>query len=362
VVTLGSLLADTPHTRPVRITGTVGTSDLAHRLGLSQSRYEGPTGIVGVLHDALLDAAIPSASLWATVPHYVGRSPSPAAALALLERALPLIGVTMDLGPLRDDAAQYLADIDEAVMDDDEARAYVRSLEEQLDAGDAPDDDDDVALLEGDDLDETVALRRGRAVPPRSRRRALRRAMAVAGAVAALAVARPAAAVVIPGCAEAPPIAEVVATANVAFIGTVAAVTDEEREATVDVTRVWKGGPLPSRVHVRGNVATQAKVHTALDKTYAQGAQYLFLPTAGASPSFAETACSSTALLSSELAALAPAGGGDPPVGGRAPGLQRDDDDSATRYVPLAIGGAAFVGLAVLLGLARRRSRALHNP
>ena len=156
VVTLGSLLADTPHTRPVRITGTVGTAELAAGLGLTQSRYEGPTGIVGVLHDALGRAGIASASLWASVPHYVGRSPSPAAALALVERTLPLVGIAADTTTLRIEAAQYLAEIDEAVREDDDARAYVRTLEEHVD-DDEDDEDPDAELSE--DIDESVALR-----------------------------------------------------------------------------------------------------------------------------------------------------------------------------------------------------------
>jgi predicted ATP-grasp superfamily ATP-dependent carboligase len=159
VLTLGSLLADTPHTRPVRITGTVGTAELAATLGLSQSRYEGPTGIVGVLHDALRREGIASASLWASVPHYVGRSPSPAAALALVERALPLVGIAADTTSLRVEAAQYLADIDEAVMEDDDARAYVRTLEEHVDDDDDDDEDEDLLAGLDDEIDESVELR-----------------------------------------------------------------------------------------------------------------------------------------------------------------------------------------------------------
>ena len=109
VLTLGSLLADMPHTRPVRITGTVGSPELAEELGLSQSRYEGPTGIVGVLHDALRTAGVRSASLWASVPHYVGRSPSPSAALALVERAAPILGIDPDVTSLQIEAVQYLS-------------------------------------------------------------------------------------------------------------------------------------------------------------------------------------------------------------------------------------------------------------
>ena len=147
VLTLGSLLADTPHTRPVRITGTVATPDLAVELGLTQSRYEGPTGIVGVFHDALRTAGVRSASLWASVPHYVGRSPSPAAALALVQRAAPLLGIEPDTTALQIDAAQYLAEIDEAVRGDDDALEYVRTLEEHADE----DDDDEPDALEGGD-------------------------------------------------------------------------------------------------------------------------------------------------------------------------------------------------------------------
>ena len=86
MITLGALLADVPHTRPAPVTGSATDSELVERLGLSASRYEGPTGIVGVLHDACREAGIPSASLWAAVPHYVSLTPSPRAAVALCER------------------------------------------------------------------------------------------------------------------------------------------------------------------------------------------------------------------------------------------------------------------------------------
>ncbi len=130
VVTLGSLLSDTPHTRPVKITGTAHDAELALRLGLARSRYEGPTGIVGVLHDQLARAGVPSVSMWAAVPHYVGRNPSPPAALALVERASGLLGSEVDTTELRVAAAEYLAEIDDALASDDEARDYVRGLEE----------------------------------------------------------------------------------------------------------------------------------------------------------------------------------------------------------------------------------------
>ena len=129
VVTLGALLSETPHTRPVKITGTANDAALALRLGLARSRYEGPTGIVGVLHDQLAKAGVASASLWAQVPHYVGRNPSPPAALALVERAGALLGAEVDTTELRAAAAEYLAEIDDVVEADDEARQYVRGLE-----------------------------------------------------------------------------------------------------------------------------------------------------------------------------------------------------------------------------------------
>lgn len=139
VVTLGSLLSDTPHTRPVKITGTAHDPQLAERLGLSRSHYEGPTGILGVLHDELARAGVPSASLWAAVPHYVGRNPSPPAALALVERVAEVLRVDVDLTELKAAAAEYLAEIDDAIETDDEARDYVRGLEAAEDEPPAPD-------------------------------------------------------------------------------------------------------------------------------------------------------------------------------------------------------------------------------
>src|SRR5580765_2860790 len=100
MITLGALLADVPHTRPSPVTGSASDSELVERLGLSASRYEGPTGIVGVLHDACREAGIPSASLWAAVPHYVSLTPSPRAAVALCERLGSLIGVEVDVDEL----------------------------------------------------------------------------------------------------------------------------------------------------------------------------------------------------------------------------------------------------------------------
>src|SRR5919199_241190 len=103
-ITLGALLADVPHTRPAPVTGSATDPDVVKELGLEQSRYEGPTGIVGVLHDACRRAAIPSVSLWAAVPHYVSLAPSPRAALALCERLSGLVGGEIDTAELEEAA------------------------------------------------------------------------------------------------------------------------------------------------------------------------------------------------------------------------------------------------------------------
>lgn len=137
VLTLGALLAETPHTRPVRVTTTTADDALAGRLGLEQSRYQGPTGIVGVLHDAFRQAGVASASLWAAVPHYVGQTPSPKATLALVERAAQLLDVPVQTTDLDVAAAAYERQVSEVVAGDEDAIAYVRSLEE---ADDGPAD------------------------------------------------------------------------------------------------------------------------------------------------------------------------------------------------------------------------------
>lgn len=129
VVTLGALLADVPHTRPVRVTGTAPGHELRSRLGLSTSRYEGPTGILGVLQDAFEQEGIPSASLWASVPHYVSQSPSPKATLALVERTTVLLGTRVEAVDLQLATAAYDRQIDELVAADEEATAYVARLE-----------------------------------------------------------------------------------------------------------------------------------------------------------------------------------------------------------------------------------------
>jgi proteasome assembly chaperone (PAC2) family protein len=134
MITLGALLADVPHTRPSPVTGSASDPDLVQQLGLSESRYEGPTGIVGVLHDACRQAEIPSASLWVAVPHYVSLTPSPRAAVALCERLGGLIGVDVDVEELEGAAQSYEEQVSEAVASDEETAAYVEELEQRVDS------------------------------------------------------------------------------------------------------------------------------------------------------------------------------------------------------------------------------------
>jgi proteasome assembly chaperone (PAC2) family protein len=141
VVTLGALLADVPHSRPVHITGTAADPDLVARLGLQRSRYEGPTGIVGVLHDACGQAGIASASLWAAVPHYLSVSPNPKAALALVEKATELIGITAGVSELEHATRAYEDRVSDIIASDDDVRAYVELLEERSDERDEEDED-----------------------------------------------------------------------------------------------------------------------------------------------------------------------------------------------------------------------------
>jgi predicted ATP-grasp superfamily ATP-dependent carboligase len=133
VVTLGALLADVPHTRPSPVTGSASDPKLVQELGLSTSRYEGPTGIVGVLHDACNKAGIPSASLWAAVPHYVSLTPSPRAAAALCDRLGALLGLEIDTKELQQAAKTYEEQVSQAVAADEETAAYVEELEQRAD-------------------------------------------------------------------------------------------------------------------------------------------------------------------------------------------------------------------------------------
>jgi len=133
-ITLGSLLADVPHTRPAPVTGSASDQALVESMGLQASRYEGPTGIVGVLHDACKQSGIPSVSLWAAVPHYVSLAPSPRAAHALCVRLAELLGVEVETGELSEAAETYSEQVSEAVASDADTQAYVEELEQRSDA------------------------------------------------------------------------------------------------------------------------------------------------------------------------------------------------------------------------------------
>ena len=133
VVTLGSLLADVPHTRPAPVTGSASDQKLIDELGLERSRYEGPTGIVGVLHDAFFRRGISAVNLWAAVPHYVSLAPSPRAALALCERLGSLLGAPIDTAELEKASDEYAEQVSQAVASDAETAAYVEELEQRSD-------------------------------------------------------------------------------------------------------------------------------------------------------------------------------------------------------------------------------------
>ena len=134
VVTLGALLADVPHTRPAPVTGAATDPKLVDELGLQLSRYEGPTGIVGVLLDACRRAGIPSVSLWAAVPHYVSLAPSPRAARALCERLATVLGIDIDVSELSEAESSYVEQVSQAVASDAETAAYVEELEQRADS------------------------------------------------------------------------------------------------------------------------------------------------------------------------------------------------------------------------------------
>jgi proteasome assembly chaperone (PAC2) family protein len=135
-ITLGALLADVPHSRPVHLIGTATDSALMERFELERSRYEGPTGIVGVLQAAFTQADIPAASLWAAVPGYAAQLPSPKAAMALVERACSMMGTPAPVSVLAEQSVEYDARITSLVADDDDLSTYVSRLESMLDEPD----------------------------------------------------------------------------------------------------------------------------------------------------------------------------------------------------------------------------------
>jgi proteasome assembly chaperone (PAC2) family protein len=138
VITLGALLADTPHTRPIPVTGTATEPDLVDRLKLEQSTYEGPTGILGVFQDACVRLDIPAVGYWAAVPHYVAQPPCPKATLALVGKIEELLQISIPLGDLPEDARAWERGVDELSEEDEDIADYVRALEETRDTTDLP--------------------------------------------------------------------------------------------------------------------------------------------------------------------------------------------------------------------------------
>ncbi|GAB2648235.1 PAC2 family protein [Prescottella soli] len=150
VVILGALLADTPHSRPVPVTGTAYSVEAAERFNLENSRYEGPTGIAGVLQDACVKAGVPAVSFWAAVPHYVSQPPNPKATVALLQRVEDVLDVEVPLGDLPNQAEDWEESVSEMTRDDEEIAEYVRTLEERGDA--EADISDAISKIDGDAL------------------------------------------------------------------------------------------------------------------------------------------------------------------------------------------------------------------
>jgi proteasome assembly chaperone (PAC2) family protein len=138
VVNLGAMLSDSPHSRPVPVSGTAADGETARRLGFEQSRYEGPTGIVGVFNDACVQAGLPAVSLWAAVPHYVAQAPCPKATLALLRHLEDVLEMPIPYGDLAEMSEAWERGVDQLAEEDSEVAEYVRTLERQKDEADLP--------------------------------------------------------------------------------------------------------------------------------------------------------------------------------------------------------------------------------
>ena len=138
IVSLGSLLADTPHTRPISVTGTGAHPSIANRLGVSVSKYEGPTGILGIIQDGCMRRGIDAISLWAAVPHYASNAPSPKATLALINTLEEFLNIKIPLSDLPDRADAWEREVNDLAADDSEIADYVKALEESKDAAELP--------------------------------------------------------------------------------------------------------------------------------------------------------------------------------------------------------------------------------
>jgi proteasome assembly chaperone (PAC2) family protein len=138
IVSLGSLLADTPHTRPITVTGTGAHPSIANRLGVSVSKYEGPTGILGIIQDGCMRRGIDAISLWAAVPHYASNAPSPKATLALINTLEEFLNIKIPLSDLPDRADAWEREVNDLAADDSDIADYVKALEESKDAAELP--------------------------------------------------------------------------------------------------------------------------------------------------------------------------------------------------------------------------------
>ena len=140
VITLGSMLADTPHTRAIPVSGTGAHPDIAARLGVEVSRYEGPTGILAVIQDGCVRRGIDAVALWAAVPHYANASPSPKATLALVNGLEDFLEINLPQGDLHEEAREWEKSINEMVKEDSDIEEYIKTLEESKDATEISDD------------------------------------------------------------------------------------------------------------------------------------------------------------------------------------------------------------------------------
>jgi predicted ATP-grasp superfamily ATP-dependent carboligase len=140
VITLGSMLADTPHTRPIPVSGTGAHPDIARRLGVEVSHYEGPTGILAVIQDGCVRRGIDAIALWAAIPHYASASPSPKATLALVNGIEDFLEMSLPQGVLPELAQQWEKSVDEMVKEDSDIEEYIKTLEESKDATELNDD------------------------------------------------------------------------------------------------------------------------------------------------------------------------------------------------------------------------------
>lgn len=138
IITMGSMLADTPHTRPITVSGSGAHPDIARRLGVEISKYEGPTGILGVIQDACLKRGLDAISLWAAVPHYASNSPSPKATLALINALEDFLELTLPQGNLPVDSTQWEEEVTDLAKEDSDVAEYVKALEESKDAAELP--------------------------------------------------------------------------------------------------------------------------------------------------------------------------------------------------------------------------------